>query len=153
VRVEGSEDFKRAANALTGLGDKQLRLATGRGLRTAAKPLGEAMVRAGAADMPRRGGLSARVAASKVGVTASLTGANPRVLIRLRTRQGDDLSGMDRGQVRHPVFSRAGRRPTWVRQSVPAGSFTRAFNAGAPQVREALSRQIQQVVNAAARKV
>lgn len=153
MRVEGTDDFKRAAQALTGLGDRGVRLATQKGLRASAKPLGEDMVRGGAADMPHRGGLSARVAASQVRVLASLTGGNPRVVISLRTREGYRLKAMDQGNLRHPVFAREGRKTTWVRQTVPAGGFSDAFAAGAPMVRRDLTRQVQQALDAAARTV
>lgn len=153
MRVEGSADFERAAHALTALGDRKLRLATGKGLRIAAKPLGQDMTRSLAGDMPRRGGLSARVAASQVRILASLVGRNPRVVIRLKTSEGYRLKAMDEGNLRHPVFAKAGAKRRWVRQTVPAGGATRAFNAGAPRVRSVLTRELQQAFDAAAREV
>lgn len=153
MRVEGSDDFKRAAHELSDLGDRQLRLATGRSLRAVAKPLGESMVHEGAARLPRAGGLAARVDAASVSVLASLGGRNPRVVIRLKTREGYRLKQMDEGNLRHPVFARDGRKPTWVRQTVPGGGFTRAFQAGASMVRRRVSDELQRVLDEAARKV
>lgn len=153
MRVEGAGDFKRAAAALTNLGERDVRQAQLRGLRNSGRPTGQDMVRGGARVLPRRGGLSARVARSTATVTGGLVGRNARVTVALRSPDDYHLEAMDRGEVLHPVFARPGRRPAWVRQSVPAGGFTRAFNAGAPQVRGNLRREIQRAIDAAARKV
>ncbi|MGZ4559482.1 MAG: hypothetical protein ACXVGQ_00365 [Mycobacteriaceae bacterium] len=154
MKVEGTEKFLQAAHALNEAGDKELRKAVYRGFRDAAKPLGERMVRAGAAAMPKRGGLSARVAGSKIGIRNATTGRNPKVEIQLKTAQGYDLKGMDRGEVRHPVFARAGRKRVWARapQRVPVGSFTAAFEEGAPGVRERIVRELQSVFDETARR-
>lgn len=151
--AKGTEDFLRAAQALNDLGDREVRKAVYRGFRDAAKPLGQRMVEAGAAAMPKRGGLSARIAASKVGIRNATTGRNPKVEINLRTAQGYDLQAMDRGQLRHLVFARAGVKRVWVRQNVPAKSFSNEFEAGAPSVRERLLRELNSVFDETARKV
>ena len=99
---------------------------------------------AGAAAMPRRGGLSARVAASTVSLrTAGGLGAGARIEVALRTREGYDLGGMDRGLIRHPVFDTG----AWVAQAVPAKAFSNAFDRGAPKVRRALEREIDRALD------
>lgn len=152
ARADG-RDFKRAAAALKGLGDKDVRKAVAKGFREVAKPVGQSMVRAGAGAMPKRGGFAAQVARSSVTVGTAIVGMNPRVDIRLRNRAGYSLRPLDRGQLRHPVFARAGRPRVWVRQSVPAGAFTREFEAQAPVVRRRVLGLLEQAVNDAARKV
>lgn len=140
--------FHKAARALNEAGDRQLKLAFGRGLRAAAKPLGDQMVQGLAAKMPRRGGLSARVAGSKVSIRASTAGSNPRVTLSLADAQKDQLGGMDAGTVRHPVY---GRR-AWVAQRVPSGGAREAFDRGAPVVREQVVRELNAALRNAARK-
>lgn len=150
LRIEGTEHFKRAAQALNELGDRGVRRAVYKGFREVGKPLGEAARAAGAAAMPRRGGMAARVAAARIGQTNATTGANPRVVVRLSTAEGYDLPGLNRGTLRHPVF---GRRNTWRSQPVAPNSFTDGFEAGAPQARDAVIRQLEQVTAEAVRKV
>lgn len=153
LRVEGADDFKKAASALKGLGDKGITRATAKGLRATAKPLGEAMVRAGSAQMPRRGGFSAQVARSRVRVSALIGGKSPRIDIILRSPAGYSLGPLDRGELRHPVFSRAGRPKVWVRQGVPAGAFRDEFERGAPILRRVLVTELTQAIDEVARKV
>ena len=166
VHAESAE-FRRAAVAFRILADKGLTNALRRGLRDVAKPLGEDMIRGGAAAMPHRGGLSARVAASTVGQRNVLAGGNVGVELLLRQRQGYRLDQMDAGKLRHPVFERGHMAQTvmhrgkkrrmqgprlqrrWVQQAVPAKSFTTPFEQGAPKVRAALVREISKAVDEA----
>lgn len=153
MAAEGTADFIRAAHALNEAGDRELRKGVYRGLRTAARPLGARMVSALAEDMPSRGGLRARVAASKVSIRNATTGRNPRVEIALRSTQGYKLTPMNDGDLRHPVFAKANAKRVWVRQSVPSGAATRAFDEGAPLVRRTIVRELNQVMDDTARKV
>ncbi len=143
LRIEGAEDWRRLASSLRGA-EAPIRRAIRKGLRETAKPLGEDMRDGGADRMPKRGGLSARVARSAVSLrTAGGVGAGARVEVALRSRDGYDLNAMDRGSIRHPVF---GRGP-WVAQSVPGRGFSDAFDRGAPKVRRELLRQIEHAID------
>jgi hypothetical protein len=143
LRIEGAEDWRRLAVSLRGA-EAPVRRAIRKGLRDTAKPLGEEMRDGGADRMPRRGGLSARVARTAVTLrTAGGVGAGARVEVALRSRDGYDLPAMDRGSIRHPVF---GRGP-WVAQSVPARGFSDAFDRGAPKVRRQLLREIDRALD------
>ena len=139
--TQAEADFDKLAAKLRRAEKSRVRRALTQGLRDIAKPVGEAMLRSGAEAMPNRGGLSARVARSSVRQTNKL-GSNPRVTITLRTRQGDDLEAMNRGQLRHPTF---GHGP-WVVQPVRAGAFTDGFNEAAPLVRDALRVEVERVI-------
>lgn len=153
MSAPGTDDFLKAARALNEAGDRKLRLGVYKGFRAAAKPLGQEMVTALGESMPKRGGLAARVAASKVGIRNATTGNNPRVEIALRSAQGYKLKPMDEGNLRHPVFARQGQKKrTWVRQSVPSGAATRAFEAGAPAVRRRIVSELTQVIDDTAKK-
>lgn len=143
LEVRGAEDWRRLARGLKAA-DAPIRRSIRKGLRDVAKPLGVDMRDAGAAAMPRRGGLSARVARSTVSLrTAGGLGAGARVEVALRTKEGYDLGGMDRGLIRHPVFDTG----AWVAQTVPARAFSDAFDRGAPKVRAALIREIDKALD------
>ena len=149
MTADGTADFIRAAHALNEAGDRELRKGVYRGFRSAARPLGESMVQALAGDMPKRGGLSARVANSKVSIRNATTGSNPRVAITVRGPKGAMAVGaMNAGNLRHPVFG----RKTWVSQHVPAGAATRAFEEGAPAVRRIIVRDLNAVIAETAKK-
>lgn len=146
--VHGLEELRRAGRIYKAAG-KDLRKQVRDAMKAAAGPLGEHVVSEGAEAMPSRGGLQARIRASRGTISARLTGSNPTVVVQLRNRQRDALGGLNAGVVRHPVFQ-TGR---WVSQSVPAGSFTAAFERHAPEVRDKVLDAMQGTLDDIARKV
>jgi hypothetical protein len=147
----GQSAFRAAAQALNEAGDKELRREVYAAFKKAAKPLGERIVRDGSAGLPHHGGLSARVAAAKVGQSNSTTGRNPGVALTLRTKPGDsgksmDLRTIDKGIVRHPVF---GRRKVWRVTKVASELFTKAFEAG----REPVARDVLDALQTVADRI
>lgn len=145
VRVEGTEQFQAAAQALNDAGDREIRKAVYAAFRRAGKPLGERIVAEGSAQMPRRGGLSARIAQAKVAQSNATTGRNPSVVLKLRTAQRYNLTAMDAGVLRHPVFDRPNKLRRWVQQRVPARAFSTVFEAGADDVRAQLLDELEHV--------
>lgn len=124
-----SSDYLKAARALKNA-DRTIRLEYSRAVRVIAKPLGETVLARGADKLPRKGGLSDRVKAAKVSVSATQT----RAVVSLKTEEGYDLRAMNRGRLRHPTY---GHKP-WVGQAIEAGVFTQAFEEEAPAARAAL---------------
>lgn len=151
LRILGEESLSALAHAMRE-GEKDTKRRLRKAIRDVAKPLGQETIAAGAAAMPHRGGLSARVAAAKPGISNLLGSANPRVAIRLTNKQRDSLKAMDQGLLRHPVFARDGRKRAWVSQHVPADAFSDAFQAGAPRVRAAALEAATEVLNQIARE-
>lgn len=150
IRVEGNDDLQKLADALKDAGDKDLQKQVSGALRSVAKPLGERVLRRGAEHMPQRGGLAARVAdMGRVGVSASLRGRVASVSVILRNK-GVDLRSLDAGMLRHPVF---GNRKAWTAQRIPAGAFTRAFDAEAREAQDAATKAAQSALDDVARKV
>lgn len=147
VSAQSLADLKKLGEAYKA-GDKALQKRVRTALQSAAKPLAADMIRAGAEKMPRRGGLAARIAASRGGVTVSLRGKTTSVSIRLSNRQKDSLRGLDAGTVRHPVYGRG----TWVSQRVPAHAFTHEFEAKKSEAVRAVNKAVQQALTDVARK-
>ena len=58
------EEFRKAGARLAEFGDRKLVLEVRRDLRTLGKPIGEKVLEAIAAEMPKGGGLAARVPSS-----------------------------------------------------------------------------------------
>ena len=122
-------DYQKAARALKNA-DRDIRLEYTRTVRAIAKPLGQQVLEAGAEKLPHKGGLSDRVAAAKVLVSAT----QMRAVVSLKTAEGYDLRAMNRGRLRHPTY---GHKP-WVSQDIEPGVFTAAFEERAPVARAAL---------------
>lgn len=130
-------DLRRLGDAYKGA-DKVIQKRLRTGLQSAAKPLAERVVRGLADAMPARGGLAARVASSRPGITASGAGRNVSVSVRITNNQKDALAGLNAGIIRHPVY----RTGVWVSQSVPAGKADEAFRRGAPETTRAVNAEI-----------
>lgn len=140
-------DLRKLGDAYRG-GDKALRKAIRDGLTEAGKPLALETVKVGASRMPRRGGLAARIAASRGAVSGSFTARGASVSIRLTNKQKDSLAGLDAGLLRHPVW----RTGKWVAQPVPAGAFSEAFQAGAPIARVKMTAAVERALEQIARE-
>lgn len=121
----------RFAAALKGA-DKAVARAIRKRIREEATPIGEHVVQEGSADMPSRGGLSERLAAGRPTVSILAKGAS------INLRKGANYQGLNAGVLRHPVYGRS----KWVAQSVPANTYTEAFEDLPPESRERLSEII-----------
>lgn len=145
LRVKGgADDLERLAKALDQAADSDLKKQVYKTLRTEAKPLGKSVVRTGVETFPAGGGLRARIEKYRTGISPQLSGSTARITLRLSR-----LRGYDSGRLRHPVYG----GKTWVRQAVPAGTFTAAFTEHASKVRPALVKAVQQTLDDVARKV
>jgi hypothetical protein len=140
VKVTGADALARLSRDLKDAGEKDLRRELLRGIQRAAKPAREAAKTAARNELPRRGGLNDRVAASKFTARTRTGGKNPGVRI---TGKGElDLPALDRGRLRHPLF---GNRRRWYEQRIDAGWFTKAMEDLAPQIRRELLKAIDDV--------
>jgi len=135
-------------------GDKALQKRVRTALQDAGKQLASDVPRLGAEKMPQRGGLAARIAAARGGVTVSLSSSRVSVSIRAKTREGYALRKINQGIVRHPVFgekrlklSKEGSLGSaWVAQKVPENAFTDAFEKESPKTKEAVRAAVQKAL-------
>jgi hypothetical protein len=143
VSVESAQ-FRRAASRLQAAGPELRRNYAAR-LREVAKPFANDVLVTGASGLPRRGGLSFRVAQGRPRVVANAL----RVEVTVGGKYAKGLGGVDEGQIKHPVFNRrnaAGKREV-VTQRVTPHLFRRPFEAGAPRIRAALLRAGQETLS------
>ena len=129
--------------------DRKLRNATRKTLRDLAKPLAEEVREKGTDPMPSRGGLRANLHTAKISVSVNAAGVS--LLLGGRKHRGGEgqLVQIDSsGILRHPVYARGGDRKgwAWTTQSVPQGTYTKAFQEKRDEVGEALGRSIEQVI-------
>jgi hypothetical protein len=122
-----ARDLKAAGSPARGL-----RLELLRAMRLAAKPMVEAAQESARANLPKAGGLNTYVAdGAKIAARnrlATTRGVGVRIVA---TEGGVNLTRMDKGTVRHPVY---GNRAAWVNQKIPDGWFTKPLNERAPMV-------------------
>lgn len=136
-------------------GGRKIRARAARRLRDTAEPLVHEVVAKGAEKMPHGGGLSARLAGARSGVTVALLGQRVSVSLRVKTAEGYDLKSLNKGILRHPIFPEAGQdREEWLwsKQSVPANAYTDAFEEGAPVVRTATAMAVREALAEIARE-
>lgn len=129
LSVKGADDLGALAKRIKEIGDKTLRKELLRGIREATKGT-KARIKANAlAELPSRGGLAKRVAASKI---ATKTRTTAKVTsVRITAANAYEVKKMNEGKVRHPVH---GNRKLWVNQSIKAGWFTDPIEADAPTI-------------------
>lgn len=140
VRVS-AEDYKRLQTAIKGLADKKLARIYRKRLREAAGPIGRLVLEHGVEAMPRRGGLQAYLAASKVAVTTRSTGVD----LWLGNRLKSQLSAINRrGVVRHPVWGHRDRR--WGETEVPDEAFTKALESLPPEATRRLDQVMTDII-------
>jgi len=142
-KVTGADQLADLGKALKAV-DKSIKNEFAKEMRAVGKPAGDAVRDAYGESMPRRGGLAARLRASKIGVRTRLSGKS--VGVRLDVRNAHDLEAIEAGVLRKPVF---GNRKVWAQQSVPKGVGDRAFEKQQP----AVTRRMLDAMDAVTRKI
>lgn len=155
VRIEGTDELQKIADALKAAADRELQKRVSAAMRDLAKPLGRRVLEKGAEELPQRGGFAAYfVARGRVNVSNSLRGRSASVTIALRNK-GTRFAAVDKGLLRHPVFARGDKtrkEQTWVSQRIRPGVFTRAYEAEVPNVRAEVLKAAQATLTDVARK-
>lgn len=139
--LKGAEDLSLLAKRLKDAGRNDLRKELMAGVRKSGLSTVRTIRESALENLPRRGGLAAKVAAEKATVSARYSGSAARV--SLRRKRG---RGLNAGRLRHPVF---GNTDVWVQQKVPSEWFDDPIRDAAPEIR----RGIQQVMEDIAAKI
>jgi hypothetical protein len=148
VEVHGAEELAALSRRLKAAGDKGLQRELSKGIAKAMEPLKRELPASARSHLPRRGGLGNLVAQSKVRTSRRNSGR--AVGLRLQAANPNlQLRKLDDGELKHPVFRRAGRPVVWVTQPVRPGWFTDPTQAAAPVVRA----QVQAAMSAVAAQI
>jgi hypothetical protein len=135
------------ARALRSIGDKDLSRELYRGLNRVTTDLKKDAKDEAVRRLPRRGGLGAKVGASRLS-THRRGGRNPGVIIRAKSIT--QLASIDAGVVKHPVY---GNRGVWVTQEVTGGWFTDPMFAGRDEIVGALDVLLEDLATKAAHRI
>ena len=138
------EEFRKAGARLAEFGDRKLVLGMRRDLRALGKPVGDKVLEAIAAEMPKRGGLAARIRAQ--GRVSVLVNLRTGVRIQLANRGGMYMGQFEGGTIRHPVY---GHTKTWVAQFVPSGVGAEAFAKEADGLAAAVADHVTETARGA----
>lgn len=150
-----TRDLQRLRLALKAL-DKESKKAVNKTLRGAVEPIREEFRRE-ASQLPSRGGLAAYVGKSRYSVVKRLGGSRPTLSIRIRrTKRGGavDLTKINEGRLRHPVFGRSDRTRRewgWADQAIKAGMWDRTLERSVPGVQDALRESVSEALAATVR--
>lgn len=143
--VEGGAQLRETALRLKAAGNVELWKQAQKKIRLATAPARPAIRASARANLPRSGGLNEWVASASV-TTSILTGARTAgVRIRVR-KKGHDMSDLDKGVVRHPLY---GNRSYWYTTQVPPGFASRPLNAMKPAVAAACMLAMRETAAAA----
>ena len=137
-------EFQKAAAQLEQLGDRKLVLSMRRDLRALGKPVGDKVLEAIAAEMPKRGGLAARIRAQ--GRVSVLVNLRSGVRIQLANKGGMYMGQFEGGTIRHPVY---GNRKAWVAQQVSGGKGAEAFAKEADGLATAVADRVAEAARGA----
>jgi hypothetical protein len=140
ITTHGAEKLVRLAKAISTAGDKELGRKLTKALQQADKPLKKSARQGALQILPYRGGLAERVAKSRF--TSRITKSGSGAGLTITGTGQDNLSRMDAGTVRHPVY---GNRDQWVTQRIAPGWFTNPLTLDAPKVREELDKAIDEL--------
>lgn len=145
VAASSLEDLKRLGSIYREA-PQRLRSKINKALKSVSLPMVTEIPKEASRDMPRRGGLAARVADATGTVVPSLRGGNPQVALRFAGPKGKPLSlrFLEAGSVRHPVY---GDRSRWTVTLVPPDQFRAAFDKQAPAASKAVSGAMQDTLN------
>jgi hypothetical protein len=137
----GSRELRELARRLKAAGRNDLRKEVLRGIRESNKGTIR-KVRANAeATLPKRGGLAALVAKSKIATRTRISGTNIGVKIR-GTEKATNLNRLNYGKLRHPVF---GNRSVWKEQTVKRGWFSEPIRDDIPHILASIKRVVAEV--------
>jgi hypothetical protein len=144
IRVTGAEKFENVARALRIEANGDLQRELNKAVMRSTVPLRVAAKKSARANLPRRGGLNAKVAGARF--TAKPRGNGARI-----TADGiEQLPATNRGHVRHPVY---GNKRAWVNQAIPKARnwFSDPMRDGADTVRRELLKALDRVADKIAR--
>lgn len=142
--ITGAKELEKLGRQLKEAGHGGLRRGLLAAIRKSNKPT-IAKIRLSALErLPKRGGLAAEVAASKIGTRTRLTGGS--VGVQIKGTGLRNLRTLNAGKLRKPVF---GNREVWVEQDVPEGFYDDPINADKPRIQ----RSIQQAMHDTAKQI
>lgn len=135
--IRGAQDLARLSKALKDAGRNDLRKELLKGVRESGASTVLEIRESALENLPRRGGLAAKVAAEKASVRSTYAASGARV--SLRRKRG---RGLNAGRLRHPVY---GNRENWVQQSVNQGWFDDPIRDAAPGIRRKIEAVIERI--------
>ena len=135
--IRGAQDLARLSKKLKDAGRNDLRKELLKGVRESGASAVLAIRDSALENLPRRGGLAAKVAAEKASVRATYGAKGAHV--QLRRKRG---RGLNQGRLRHPVY---GNRDVWVQQPVNQNWFDDPIRDAAPEIRRKIEAVVKRV--------
>ncbi len=134
--MSGADELRSLGAALKGA-DKALRKEIQTALKATVAPLADAVKAEGGSTLPSRGGLAAKVEATRITTKIRMTGRQAGV--RIVGKGKLEIEPLDVGVLRHPLF---GNEKFWFQQSVRPGWWSRPIEERADTIRADLAQAI-----------
>jgi hypothetical protein len=152
IHVDGARKIAAIAAALRALGDDRTIInQMTKQFRKMAPPVRKEIRASAVSTLPKRGGLGAWVAKSgiRVAVTRGTNNAGIRIVVGRNSKGGrTDLSDLDRGSLRHPLW---GNKAHWYPEAVKPGFATNVehgviFDEFRSQTGQAIDAAVEEVL-------
>lgn len=140
IEIEGADQLARLARQLREAGDKGLQAELGKAINRALKPVKADIRQSASETLPKRGGLAAKVAKSRI--TTRRSTSQQAAGVRVVATNTISLYHLDKGQVRH---RKGGDINAGKVQPVTPGWMTKPAEAAAPKVRAELVQAMDDV--------
>jgi hypothetical protein len=147
ITIEGADQLARLAKQLKEAGDKGLQAELGKAINRALKPVKADIKQSAATMLPKRGGLAAKVAKSRITIRRR-TGRTAGV--RLVATNTISLYHLDKGIIRH---RKGGDIDAGKVQPTEPGWMTKPAEAAAPKVRAELVQAMDDIAKKIVRGV
>ena len=144
ITIEGADQLARLAKQLREAGAKDLQAELGKAINRALKPVKADIKRSAAETLPKRGGLAAKVARSKI--TTRRRTSQKAAGVRVVATNTISLYHLDKGQIRH---RKGGDINAGKVQPTTPGWMTKPAEAAAPKVQ----RELVQAMDDIAKKI
>jgi hypothetical protein len=140
IEIQGADQLAKLAKQLREAGAKDLQRELGKAINRALKPVKADIRQSAQETLPKRGGLAAKVAKSKV--TTRRRTSQKAAGVRVVATNTVSLYHLDKGQIRH---RKGGDINAGKVQPTTPGWFTKPTEAAAPEVRKELVAAMDEV--------
>lgn len=139
-KIDGAKQLAELTRKFRSIEDKTVRRELSKSLTRATKRSKDAIRASAREKLPKRGGLAASIAASRISVRNKT--ASRIAVLQLVTSNKHNIRAIDRGIVRHPVY---GNRKKWATQKVPALFWTAPMRLNTANARRELAGALDEL--------
>lgn len=139
LQIDGQQKLAQVYKDLKRVGDTDLKKGLSKAIRDATKPLKADIKASALANLPRRGGLAALIANTRI--TNRIKTGSQSAGVSIKGVDSHEIDSMNKGKLRH----RAWRSKKWVDQNVTPGWFSGPIDKKSPEIQKAVIKAVEDV--------